>query len=133
MEEQRTVEAKDNQTENHPQESMPEIDHISTTPQEDDEPRNDKQNALALVTVDPRASLSLVRDDNLEASRGASHKDSNPRNEVTDPQIVQVKEVDIQTSLSSACDENIEASRGASHEDSNLSDVLGDLPTLVQI
>nr|GMC58122.1 hypothetical protein Iba_chr02aCG12180 [Ipomoea batatas] len=61
--------------------------------------------------------MSSVRDDNLEASRGASHEDSNPRNDITNLQIEQAEEVNTRASPCLAQDGNLEASRGANQDD----------------
>nr|GMC86887.1 hypothetical protein Iba_chr04dCG15030 [Ipomoea batatas] len=94
--------------------------HIISSPREDDEPRDDgDMYALPFAVIVPTICSSSTRDENLEASRDVSHKDSNPRTEVLEPQSEHTEEIGIGVSPSSARDDNLEAFRGASHEDLN--------------
>nr|GMC64644.1 myelin transcription factor 1-like protein [Ipomoea batatas] len=122
VEEPRRVEDEINPniTEDNPQCSIQDVDqsvHPSTSPRDEEEPRTEEHIELAIFAVDPRVSLSSVRDDNLEASRGASHEDSNPRNDITNLQIEQAEEVNTRASPCLAQDGNLEASRGANQDD----------------
>lgn len=104
IEESRRVEKEINPniTKNIPQCTLQEVDqsvHPSTSPQEEEESSTEEHTKLAIVTVDSRASMSSARDDDLEASRGASHEDSNPR---TNMNVLPLEEVDIRASPSLA-------------------------------